>query len=128
MSKILTVGFSLFSLNVINCNAQKFYPEVDSTLTRIDLAKEAGKIKVQGVYTGKNTEALFYKLTIQKKGKSGTSNNAQSGNFKKNPVEKEHVLSTSGFNFQPGDVFTIMLEVYQNARRISVEFLNYQVP
>lgn len=128
MSLLLAVGISLVSLNEINSNVQKFYPENDSSLTRIDLVNEAGKIKVQGVYIGDNTEALSYKLTVHKKGKSGTSNNAQSGKFKKGSAEKEHLLSTAGFNFQSGDAFSIRLEIYQEARQLSVEILDYRVP
>src|SRR5688572_6939752 len=110
MSLILVVIFQLFTQNEIGYRFPLFskeliYQDSDSIQSRINLVKENGKVKVQGVYIGNNIGALSYKLIIQKKSNGGTSNNTQSGKFQIVPGKKEFILSTSSFNTQTNDEF-----------------------
>lgn len=133
MNPILPVILSLLTLNVSDSKISYFfkesiYLEADSVQSRINLVKENGKIKVQGVYVGNNAGTLSYKLIVQKEGNGGSSNNSQSGKFKIVPGQKEVVLSTSSFNSQTNDEFKITLEIYQDTELISQELISYKVP
>ena len=131
MSSILLLFLSCLTLNV--------NPKLVSTTGKlgkegyqtnkdavIKIVEEAGKINVKGVYLGSYTGSLSYKLTIQKKGKGGNSNNSQSGKFKKNPEQKEVLLSSSSFNFQSNDEFNIVLEIFNDSTLISQEIQNFK--
>lgn len=62
--------------------------------------------------TTSHTQTLRYELRIQKKGKSGnTNNNTQSGSLALAPEESK-ILSTTTINFEPEDDTQIVLTIF----------------
>jgi hypothetical protein len=99
----------------------------ESNVAKIVLLKDANKITVRSVFiNGTSGQILNYKIVVEKSGKSGTSNNAQSGTFEVKEGQKEVVLSTSGFNINPQDKYFIKLQVFQGKVLISQDTYLYE--
>lgn len=95
---------------------------------KIDLQKDTNKITVRSLFVdGEAGKVLTYKLSVEKSGKSGTSNNAQSGKFEIKPGQQEVVLSTSGFSAYPQDKYFIQLQVFEGDKLISQDTLEYEI-
>ena len=92
---------------------------------KIKLETEKNKLKIKGVYSGAPLPDLSYKLSVRKKGRSGTSSNAQSGKFEVKPGQTEVILSSSAFGIQPNDQFFIQLQIYQDSKLVSEDILSF---
>lgn len=102
----------------------------DQGKAKIDLQKEANKITVRGLFVDGTVsdQPYTYKLTVNKTGRGGSSNNAQSGQFEIAPGQKEVVLSAAGFNANSHDNFDIQLQVYKGTELISQDVLVIDIP
>ena len=94
---------------------------------KLVILKEANKITVRSVFiNGAAGQVFNYKFIVEKSGKGGISNNAQSGTFEVKDGQKEVVLSTSGFNLSSQDKYFIQLKVFQGNTLISQDTFLYE--
>lgn len=83
---------------------------------------EDNQISIQGVYHNSSDEevAIMYRLTIEKKGKSGTSNNSQGGQ-KEIPAQAKAVLSSTGLDYDPANYYHIQLQIMDASHQVICE-------
>ena len=113
MSRLIYPLFFIYGIFFIKSSlcqeVTRFLPKIQTTENNGIILLEAQLINL-GSQPAKN---LSYKFTVEKEGKSGTSNSIQSGNF--SIAENDSItLSTVSLKVLPKDVYSTSLKIFQN--------------
>jgi hypothetical protein len=93
---------------------------------KIELNQQENMLQIKSYYlnAGPAAEHLSYKLYTTKKGRSGSSRNAQGGSFEVEAGQKE-LLAQTRISVNPGDYYAIKLMVYRNGEVVSQDSVAY---
>lgn len=82
------------------------------------------EVKATCISNADKALSLRYEMEVQKKGRSGSSKNKQSGEFEIGMNETK-ILANNRFNKNSKDNFQIKLRIYQNNKLISTDSLKF---
>lgn len=123
---IILVCFSLYGISKVKNRNLSESGHCNKYKCSIVTTKNNSKISFTGMFWNNKNEQvrIFYKLGAIKKGISGNSDNAQSGEVlvKRNT---EVVLSNISFNLSKDDTYLIKLQIFKGNRIISSDSLDF---